>query len=199
MKLGLFGGTFNPPHAGHIALARSAVRELRLSKLLLMPAFIPPHKALPQDTASAEERYEMAAVAASLIPRCEASRLELERADRSYTSDTLRELAALYPQAKIVLLVGGDMLLSLDRWHEADTIFRLASVAAAARDEEELPLLREKKRDLEERCGAKVTLLSHVIVPVSSSEIREELARGEDTPLLPPEIGAYIRERKLYR
>ena len=199
MKLGLFGGTFNPPHAGHVALARSAVRELRLSRLLLMPAFLPPHKNLPRDTASTEERYEMASIAASLVPRCEASRLELDRGDRSYTSDTLLELHELYPKAGIVLLVGGDMLMTLDRWHESETIFRLASVAAAARDEDEFPRLQEKKRDLEERCGARVVLLSHRVVPVSSSGIREQIAAGEETPFLPPEIAAYIRERGLYR
>ena len=199
MKLGLFGGTFNPPHAGHIALAESAVRELRLTRLLLMPAFIPPHKSLPRGTASVEERFEMASIAASLIPRCEASRLELERGDKSYTSDTLRELHGRCPGAKIVLLVGGDMLLTLDRWHKAETIFRLASIAAAARDGEELPLLLEKKRELEDRWGARVTLLSHRVVPVSSSEIREKIAKGEEAPFLPPEIAAYIRERNLYR
>lgn len=199
MKLGLFGGTFNPPHAGHIALAKSAVRELRLSRLILMPAAVPPHKELPRETASAEERYEMTAIAASLIPKCEASRLELERGDRSYTSDTLRELRELYPEAKLVLIVGGDMLMTLDHWREAEAIFRMASIAAAARDGEELPLLQKKKKELEDSFGAKVRLLSHRVVPVSSSELRAKLAAGEETPLLPPEIGAYIRERNLYR
>ena len=198
MRIGLFGGTFNPPHAGHIALAKSAVKELSLSKLLLMPAFIPPHKPLPPGSADAEERFEMTALAAESIPGGEASRLELQREERSYTVDTLRELREIYPEDEIFLIVGGDMFLSLDHWFRAQEIFRLARIAAAAREEEELPLLEKQKGELERRFGARVTLLSHRVLRVSSSEIREAVARGGECPLLPEKIREYIRERKLY-
>lgn len=199
MKLGLFGGTFNPPHIGHVALAKSAVEELSLDKLILMPARIPPHKALPGDSASLEERYDMSSIAASLIPRCEASRLEMDRDSKSYTAETLARLCELYPGAGIVILMGGDMLLTLDRWYHASSILARAEIASAARDEGEAPLLIKKKEELENVFGAKVTLLSHKMISISSSEIREALAAGKESDFLPPEVAGYIRKRNLYR
>ena len=199
MKIALFGGTFNPPHKGHINLANAVMEDLKPDKLLLMPAGLPPHKLLPRQSASNEERYEMTRLMAEDVPGAEVSRLELEREGRSYTSDTLRELGSLWPESELILTVGGDMFLTLDRWHEADVIFKLASIAAAARTGGEREELIRRARDYEKRYGARVTILKNPVTEISSSEIREAVSRGEAPLLLSEKVAAYIGRKGLYR
>ena len=118
MRIGIFGGTFNPPHNGHVTMARAAVAQLGLDRLLLVPDNVPPHKPLP-DRVTAQQRYDMAALMAAPIGRvAEASDIELRRTGKSYTSDTLRALHEQYPDAELWLLMGSDMFLSLHTWHE---------------------------------------------------------------------------------
>ena len=113
MKIAMYGGTFNPIHLGHMNAAKAVVEGLQLDKLLLMPANVPPHKALPEGSASPAQRLEMCRMAASQLDRVEACPLELERTGPSYTVDTLAELHNRYPGAQFWLVVGTDMVLSL--------------------------------------------------------------------------------------
>ena len=136
MKLGIYGGTFNPPHTGHLTAARSALEALELDRLVLLPAAQPPHKVLPPGAPSAEQRLDMTAIAADalLLPgRVEASALELKRPGVSYTADTLRQLREQEPDAQLWLLMGADMFLSFQNWREPDVIARLAGICAFAR------------------------------------------------------------------
>ena len=135
MKLGIYGGTFNPPHTGHLTAARSALEALELDRLVLLPAAQPPHKVLPPGAPSAEQRLDMTAIAADalLLPgRVEASALELKRPGVSYTADTLRQLREQEPDAQLWLLMGADMFLSFQNWREPDVIARLAGICAFA-------------------------------------------------------------------
>lgn len=199
MKIALFGGTFNPPHIGHIRLANAVVEELAPDKLILMPAGIPPHKVLPAGSATSEERYEMTLLMARDIPGAEVSRLELEREGASYTSDTLRALKAEYPACDLILTVGGDMFLTLDRWHESEVIFSLASVAAAPRDFDEREEMLLCAGRYQENFGARVTILQNPVVEISSSEIREAIRKGDAPRLLSGDVADYIRKKGLYR
>jgi len=203
MKLGLFGGTFNPPHNGHRMLAKKAVVTLGLDRLILMPAGIPPHKIMPENTAGQEDRFRMTCLLADSLKKegiqTEVSRLELERDGKSYTSDTLRTLREEYPEDEITLIMGGDMFLSLDRWHEAEAIFSLARIAAAAREGEEWNRMLKKKKEYEKIFSARVTLLEGDVLELSSTDIRNSMEKGEAQLLLPPEVAAYAEEKKLYR
>lgn len=203
MKLGIYGGTFNPPHLGHVTAARFAMDALGLDKLLLIPAAHPPHKSLPEDAPSPEDRLAMAEIAADvlLLPgRAEASGMELSRPGRSYTADTLRQLREEYPGAELWLLMGTDMFLTLQHWREPEAILSLAGVCAFARSQEDCEeALRGQADYLQKTFQARVrTVRLPEIVDISSTRLRELLERGEGQEYLPPSVYGYIIRRGLY-
>ena len=132
MKTGIYGGTFNPIHNGHLHIVEEFRRGLGLDRVLLIPTRVPPHKAAP-DLASAGERFAMCRLAAQGKPWLELSDIEMRREGKSYTAETLEELSALYPQDQFYLLMGEDMFLTLGRWYRPETIFSLASVCTTPR------------------------------------------------------------------
>ena len=140
MKIGIYGGTFNPPHLGHLEAARTAVKVLELDKLILIPAAVPPHKALPEGTPEGAHRLAMTermADALSMPKVAEVSRMELDREGKSYTADTLRAIRAQYPNAQLWLLMGTDMFLTLHLWHDPEVITQLAGICAFGRTEQD--------------------------------------------------------------
>ena len=198
MRVLIYGGTFNPPHVGHVRAVQTAAEALRPEKILLIPAAIPPHKALADGSPAAEERLELTRLAAAEIPGAETSDMELHREGKSYTSDTLRQLRGQFPAAELVFLVGTDMLISLPDWHEPEVICSLASIAVFSREtgrEAEISAAAERLRA---EFGATVYVVSGEPVEVSSTELREKLSRREGRELLPREVYARIIRRRLY-
>ena len=133
MKLGIYGGTFNPPHLGHLTSARLALDALGLDELRFVPAALPPHKRLPPDAPGPEARLEMVELAADglLLPgRVSVSDMELSRPGKSYTADTLEQLHAQNPGAELWLMMGTDMFLTLQNWREPERITALAGICA---------------------------------------------------------------------
>lgn len=204
MKIGVYGGTFDPPHMGHMKSARAAMDLLELDKLLFIPARIPPHKALPTVTASPEARFEMTALMADgmgLKERVEVVDIELRRfGDKSYTVDTLETLREQYPDDELWFLMGSDMFLTVLNWYQSERIVKLANIGAFARsNEDNLDMLLFHAGALERGYGAKVKLLPlPEVTEISSTEIRETVI-GEkgDTFLWTPVYG-YILKNKLY-
>lgn len=203
MKLGIYGGTFNPPHLGHLVAARFAMEHLGLDKLIFMPAGDPPHKDLPQNSPPAKTRLELVTLAADALllrDRVEVSDLEVRREGKSYTVDTLRTLRESYPGDELWLLMGTDMFLSFQNWRSPEEICSLAHIAAFARNEKDTEkMLESQGKYLEKIFGAKwdVVRLSQV-VPCSSTQIRELLAKGEGQEYLPPAVYGYILRKGLY-
>ena len=132
-RIGIYGGTFNPPHIGHILAASQAIETLKLDKLLLIPDRIAPHKDLPDNSATPEQRLEMLRIAAAGIPKMEVSSLELDREGPSYTFETVSQLRLRHPQAELFLLMGADMFLSFENWRRAEQIAREVTIAVAYR------------------------------------------------------------------
>lgn len=201
MNIGIYGGTFDPPHAGHIAAAQAAMETLHLDKLLLIPDAQPPHKQLPQGSATPQQRYDMTVLAtASLGKRAEVSDMELRRAGVSYTADTLAALHAQYPEDTLYLLMGSDMFLSLHTWRRPEDIIALAHIAPFGREtEDESAAFDAQKAYLEQHFAARVTVIPNPrVVEVSSTEIRARLARGQGGELLPPPVWGYIQRERLY-
>ncbi len=201
MKLGVFGGTFNPPHMGHVTMARTAVEQLGLDKLLLIPAGIPPHKQLPAGSATSEQRWEMVQLMAGAVGKCaEASDMELRREGKSYTSDTLLSLREEYGDAEIWLLMGSDMFLSLHTWHAPDIICREASIAAFSRNEaDERAAFEKQKAFLEQTFNARIAIMDNpYLIEVSSTELREGLSKDEGEELLPTAVWGYVQREHLY-
>ncbi len=204
MKVGVYGGTFNPPHLGHLAAARAAIEVLGLDKLLLVPAAIPPHKALPEGTPAPEHRLAMVeklADALQLPGVAEVSSLELEREGKSYTADTLAEIRRLYPEAELWLLMGTDMFLTLHLWHEPAQILQLAGVCAFGRTEQDGEAVFAPQQEHLQRTfpGAQITTITLPgRVDISSPRLRDLLAKGEGQEYLLPAVYGYILMNGLY-
>ncbi len=204
MKIGIFGGTFNPPHLGHLAAARAAIEALGLDKLLIIPAAIPPHKELPGNTPAPEHRLAMSEKMADalLMPGvAEVSSMELDRAGKSYTSDTLAALREQYPEAELWLLMGTDMFLTLHLWHDPGTILKLAGVCAFGRSEQDTEAVFAPQREHLEKTfpGAKITTITLPgLVDISSTRLRELLGSGEGGKYLYPAVYGYILMNGLY-
>lgn len=202
MKIGVYGGTFNPPHLGHITAAKAVFELLKLDKLLLIPTGHPPHKQLPEDSPPPEQRLELVRLAAEEIGEgAEVLDIELCREGRSYTSDTLAQLHRRYPEDELWLLMGTDMFLTLQDWHAPEEILSLAGVAAFGRTEADTEELFTVQRDflLKTYPQARIfTLTVPGVVDVSSTELRAMLRRGEGGNLLSPRVYGYILRHGLY-
>lgn len=179
MRVGVFGGEFDPPHLGHLAVVRTARDQLGLDRVLVVPASRPPHR--EQSPTPAGDRLRMAELTFAGEPRTEVSRIELDRDGPSYTVDTLRHLAGA---DELVLIVGADQ--DMQQWHEWDEILRLAEVAVAPRG-------RHLGWD-----GTGVTELEMEPVDLSSSWVREALATGGGTDAVVPAVLELIRSHGLY-
>ena len=201
MKIGVFGGTFNPIHRGHLAAASAAARQLSLDKLLLIPDAIPPHKPLPSGSAGAEERLEMVQLCtAEVSAPAEVLDLELRRQGASYTCDTLAQLREQYPEEELFLLMGSDMFLSFETWRQPECICDLATLAVFSRREEsEAAAFARQKQHLEETYGAHIRVLENPeVVEISSTELREKLSRGAGRAYLTEPVYGYILRKGLY-
>ena len=208
MKIGVYGGTFDPPHLGHMEAARAAAEALGLDKLLLIPAAVPPHKALPPDAVAPQARLAMAAMVADGVNLelkspglAEASAAEMDRTGKSYTADTLAQLRERYPEDELWLLLGTDMFLSLQTWREPEKIISLAGIAAFDRTEADSGGMEGQARRLRERYGARVALVRLPrVMEISSTQVRELLVRNrvEARALLWCQVYGYILREGLY-
>ena len=203
MKIGIYGGTFDPPHRGHMAAAAQAARTLGLDLLLLIPAGLPPHKHLSGSSAAPADRLNMTGIAADRlglgIP-VQVLDLEIRQEGKSYTSHTLRLLRAKYPEDELWLLMGADMFLSFHTWHEPEVIAQLANLCAFGREAGDAQAaMAPQKARLESELGARVvTMTIPGLVEVSSTQIREELARGDGAQWLDESVWGYILLHRLY-
>lgn len=203
MKIGIYGGTFNPPHLGHLEAARTAVKVLNLDRLLLVPAAIPPHKQLPPGTPEPVHRLEMARLTADalLLPdTVQVSDMELLRGGTSYTSETVEQLHRQHPNAELYLLMGTDMFLTFQNWHDPQAIAKLAGLCAFGRTEQDGEELFAPQREyLASRYGAHITTITLPgLVDISSTQLREQLKSGEAARYLLPSVYGYILMHGLY-
>ncbi len=198
-RLGIYGGSFSPPHRGHTEAAAAFLQAAKLDRLMIVPALLPPHKTLDGE-ATPKERLAMCQLAFSALPNTEISDRELCRGGKSYSVLTLRELSA--PGRELFMLVGTDMFLTLDTWHLAEEIFSLASIVLIRRenDPENTRKIEEKSVEFKERYGARLLIPKTHVVQISSDEIRTALREGRDVSAwLAPEVEGYIRQCHLYR
>lgn len=197
-RIGIYGGTFNPPHIGHIRAAQQAVTQLCLDRLLLIPDRIAPHKQLPNGSADPDQRLEMLCLAAANIPAVEVCDLELRREGTSYTYLTILELRERYPDAQMVLIMGTDMFLSFDRWKNPDVITQHAALGVLYRgDKGEIAAIEAKKLEME-NCGVQVELIKNEVTAISSTQLRRMITFRCAEPFLPTGVGNYIRTHRLY-
>lgn len=197
-KVGIFGGTFNPPHISHVRAAEAFLRQMSLDRLLIVPSCTSPHK---KDAviASALDRYKMCELAFSELEKTEISDIEIKRGGRSYTCDTL---AALNGESlELYFLCGTDAFLSLDKWKNPQDIFNLASICVIERERaSRANELNDKISEYKSKFNARIFTLNTVPTTLSSTFVRECLATNRDTfEYVPKSVIEFIEERGLYK
>lgn len=197
-KIAIFGGSFDPVHTEHVRLAEAAIEGLGLDKLLLMPAFAPPHKP-GKELAPDADRMEMCRLAFSHLDQVEISDYEIARGGTSYTYLTCRHFRERYPDAQIFWLVGTDMLRDFPTWKNPQDILENVTLGVCARDEKE-GWEQAEQREFQKKFGRAFAVIRYNGAPVSSTEIRLLTAAGRSVDgLVPPKVASYIAERGLYQ
>lgn len=193
-RIGMFGGAFDPPHIGHVALARAAVEQLRLDQLRVFPTGQAWHKS--RELSPAADRLAMARLAFAEVPCAFVDDRELHRSGPTYTVDTLRELRAEFPNAVLLLVIGADQAEALHSWREGAEIARLATISIAARAR---PVNAAGAFDPSNLPPGPREAVELPPIPVSSTDIRRRAAAGQGiSQLVPPRVASYIDQHHLY-
>lgn len=196
MKVAIYGGSFDPPHNGHKALAYNLAKACGADKVIIVPTAMSPFK--NTSGADADERLQMCRL--HFCEECfEVTDIEIRRGGKSYTVDTVSAVMAMYPEAELFLFMGDDMLLSFHKWYEYRKIMDMCTIVAACRTEDmaELDAMKEYTRTvLGDGC---VIICNSIPVQVSSTEIRSLLSKGAESDKLSPQVSEYIKVRGLYR
>ena len=206
MTTAIYGGSFNPPHAGHVSVACTVARELKPDRFLIIPDYAAPHKLMAAGSPEPAQRLEMCRLAFGDISGAEVSDIEISRGGRSYTADTIAALRQFYPNDRFFLVVGSDMLLSFTKvWYRYDYILSECTLVVLSRSEGDIPELEKAASQLRDgNTGAEVILLrNHDVLEVSSTEVREMLALEKSAELcgkglLTRPVCNYIVENGLY-
>lgn len=187
-RIGILGGTFNPPHLGHLVLAQESLRKLRLDKVIFMPTYIPPHKKVRDN--NAYMRYKMAILACKGNPKFEVSKIEIKKRSVSYSVDTLKRLRKKYGEdAELFFIIGSDSLNELDKWKDVNEVLKLANFIVANRLG--FPTKKLKRR---------VKLIEMPALDISSSMIRDRVRRSQSVRYLVPEsVRKFIIQHRLYK
>ena len=197
-QIGLFGGTFDPPHLGHLILASEACEQLQLTRLLWVLTPVPPHK-LEKSITSTPHRLAMVKIATSGDARFEVSNIELERPGPHYTLDTVNLIAESNPSADIILLIGGDSLHDLATWHRpADLVAACHAIGVMRRpgDSADLFTLESQINGI----SSKVCFVDAPLLEIASHEIRQRVSEGRSVRYyLLPEVYDYIRQHHRYQ
>ena len=197
-RIGIFGGTFNPVHIGHIQAAKQALTALHLDRVLLIPDHIAPHKELPTGSPTPQQRLDMLRIAVQDYPGLEISDIELRREGVSYTYLTIQKLKQMYPHDQLVLLMGTDMFTSFDSWRNPEEILKNASLGVFCRGDKKEKQAIAAQTERMEAMGAQVELAHNDVIAISSTQMRRLLAFRCAGSFLPEGVLEYIREYRLY-
>ncbi len=196
MRLGILGGTFNPPHVGHLICAQEAYVHLRLDRVMLIPARMPPHKPV-EDEPGVEHRLELCRLAVGGDDRFTVSEAEVARPGPSYTVDTLEELTSKGPDKELFLILGGDIAAGLPEWHQPEKVLSLSTLAIAERPGTARAAIDGALEQL--RDGDRAVFFPMPTIDVSSTAIRRRVRAGEPIKYIVPEaVARYIRDHQLY-
>jgi nicotinate-nucleotide adenylyltransferase len=196
-RVGLLGGTFNPPHLGHLVCAQEALAHLDLDRVVFMPVYEPPHKEAERDP-GVEHRVELCRRAVAGDDRFEVSRLEADTPGRSFTVDTLKRLHESSPEDDLTFIMGGDMAHALPTWHEPEAVLSLATLGVAEREGVGRTDITQRLSGL---AGAdRIRFFDMPRLDISSSLIRRRVAAGQPIRYLVPDaVASYIDTAELYR
>ena len=198
MRIAIYGGCFNPPHLGHVAAARDSYEALRPDLFLVLPDRQPPHKVPFPGEPDPKERLELCRAAFQELPWAQVSDLCFEREGPCYMSDTLRELREQYPGDDLILILGADMFMSIETWHDAGELLKDLHLAVLVRDALSRGTLEALSRRLALQYGTRTELMPNEPLPISSSQVRVLLPKRMGEDLLPQEVYAAIIRNRWY-
>ena len=198
MRVLLYGGSFNPPHRGHEAALHSAVAAIHPDRIMVVPAGVPPHKQLADNSPDVEARLRLAELAFLDEPGAEVLDIELRRLGKSYTVDTLQEISDRFEDAELYFLVGTDMLLSMEQWYQFDQILSTCTLVALPRFEGDYPEMERAAQMLRQAYGARVVLIRKNPLPMASTDLRAALCRRQGSDKLSDPVYSEIIRRRYY-
>lgn len=198
MRITVFGGSFNPPHIGHIEAARAAIEELKADKMIVIPAAKAPQKEYESDSPDALSRFAMTELAFKGAASTEVSDMELVRGGVSYTIDTLLKLREMYPGDRLFLLIGADQFLNFESWKEYRRIVEICTLAPFPRRGGDMAEVRKSAEKLKERCGADVRIVEFVPTDISSTELRAILPLRRGSGYFRDEVYSEIIKHRWY-
>lgn len=198
-KIGIMGGTFNPIHIGHLLLAERAKEEMMLDEIWLIPTGCSYMKE-NTDVLPGEERYQMAQLAAEDKPWMKCLDIEVKRNGYTYSYETLEQLHGMYPDYKFYFMFGADCLFTIEKWKYPERIFANCNIIAAVRNDASVEEMELKKRELEAKYDAQISLLMFPRLEISSTDLRERIRMGKSVSyLIPDKVISYIAEKQFYK
>lgn len=198
MRIAVYGGSFNPPHLGHLEAARCVSEQLSPDMLLIIPDNQPPHKELEPGSPEAEERLELCRLNFASLENAVISDMEICRAGKSYTADTVARLRESYPEDELILTLGTDMFLSFEEWYMYHYLLENCTLAVVSRNVDDEPGILSHKEHMERRYGARIELISHEALPMSSAGIRDLLRLRMGSEFLSDAVYSHIISRGYY-
>lgn len=199
MRIGIFGGTFDPPHSGHLEIAREAFQRASLDRMIFVPTGTPKYKTDIHSITAKEDRLQMLELLLRDESWASVSTVETDREGPTYTSDTVQEFKKIYPGDELFFIVGSDSLKYMGEWHEPELIFKNVRVIVILRDEDTWESIEEVIKTYVAAYGAEISVLYGRKYDISSTNIRERIASGEDpAALLPQRVAWYVQGRGLY-
>lgn len=197
-KIGIMGGTFDPPHLGHLLSAEYTAAELELERVIFIPTGLKAYKSA-DNAASAADRYAMTAAATAANEKFDISDIEIKNTNINYTGDTLEKLHGIYPGTHFYFIVGADSLDYMDEWHEPEKLFRLCTVAAVGRPGFDKTRIFDKAESLKRRFNADIRYIDMPQIDISSSEIKNRIKAGKSVRYMVPGcVEEYIKREQLY-
>ncbi len=197
-SIGIFGGSFNPVHFGHLMIAECAREQFKLDKVIFIPNGNPPHKT-KKDLASGEDRFNMLKLATSDNPYFEVSDIEIKSEEYCYTCDTMPKLAQIYPEDKLFFIMGEDSALYFEQWNKPEIIASYATLLIASRFNEFDEALLNACESIKRNLNAEIELITSPLMVVSSSSIRGSLKKGVSVRYqIPDTVIEYVKYNKLY-
>ena len=198
MKIGIYGGSFNPPHLGHEHSATAAINQLMLDLLFIIPTGIPPHKTLPAETPSADKRLHMAQLAFCDTQNTIVSEIEIRNKEPSYTIDTVLAIKKDYPGAELYLLTGTDMFLTLETWKDSGLLLNTVIPLVFSRSDDDKERIAGYSEKLKSLYGVSTETVVNEVIDISSSQLRQKLPRREGAGYIADTIYSYIIKNRIY-
>ena len=190
MKTGILGGTFDPPHFGHIKLGLNAKELCSLDRVLILPSANPPHK---KSITEKDHRLNLAKIVADEYG-FELCDIEYKKTTPSYTFETIKEMKKIYPDDKLYFIIGGDSMLDFEKWYKWQELINMCAFIVGARTDEEKEEIKKMADDKKKHFGAEIYVITADAYPVSSTDIR----MGENMDKVPPAVREYIEKNSLY-